>query len=1260
MLLTFSKKLPARFPRSRLLFLLHLLLAGPVLASTILVTSNDGGSGAGTLNDALFQAEDGDIIDCSPIAGQTIGLLSQALPAIGHSAISSTPTLTILGHGVTIDGGSNRSVFSLAQGSATISDFIIQNGRSKGGDGGFGLTGGGGGAGGGGAFYVHQGTALTISTMSLSGNQAVGGAGGAGNATGGSGGGGGGGGFGGGAGGFANNTGASAGAAGGGGGNSGGTSGGRLVGTPNTFSNFGGAGGGGEIPGINGAAAGGSNASNPAHSGGARGTGSATNGAGGGGGAGAASALAPTPPNNGSGFNGFNAIDATSPGTGIGGAGGYGFGTDYTYGVGGGGGGGNGGGAGFGASGGGGGFNGPGGAGGSLGGGGGAGGAATLGGNGGFGAGGGGGGTGGSGGFGGGAGQSGTPAQGGGGMAAGGAIFVHTGGTLNIQSATISGSTVTAGTGGTAGSAYGQDIFLTSGGTINFNLTADLSIHAIGGNYSQGGFVATGSSGVTVNNNSGVTLTVSGSGLSSYVGLFDGVFNINGGNVSIDNDYCLGHSSVAPVLNGGALITTQDITTARNFSLGSSAGTFAPAVSTTLSINGVVSGSGGAFIKSGAGVLSLSQINTYTGTTTVSAGTLALSGSGAIASSASTAVSSGAMLDISGVTTGATLNTTSGAGNIDATGKVLTINQTGSGEISGVISGSAGSLVKNGTSLLILSGNNTYSGGTTINAGTLRASNTTGSATGSGSVGVAGGTLQGGASTAAVAGAVTLDTGAVAPGLGSSAGVLAVDSYTQNGGTLALNAFADGTCDTLAVTHGATLSGGSLNLTFGSVPSASGTVYTLLTATSIAGTFASVTGIPAGYHYRIDYGTTAVTLTINSTPVMTTSGGATAWIESNNLTVTSIPVTIDTGVTVSDSDNTTLASATVSITTGFQASEDLLAFTTNPATMGNISGSYTPGTGVLALSSTGATATLAQWQAALASITYNDTTQPPTGASRTIGFALNDGSDASNTATKTINLTTVNHPPIFTLGSDPSWPAGTHGLKTATSFASVTGFGQSSESGQAVLTYHVTDTTDVGGVIDGGTSGILIQNDGTLLYSLSGQSGTATISVTLQDDGGTSNGGNDTSPTQTFHITVADGWNLSISLDDNTHGTHFFEGGGPVDYTIAVENIGSSDAHGTSVQDLLPTQLSDSSWTCSPIGASTCTASGTGDINDTVTIPINGGLIYHVTAIAPTAPEAAISNTATVTTVVAETDFNLSNNSATSVDTLGIYKDGFE
>ena len=272
---------------------------------------------------------------------------------------------------------------------------------------------------------------------------------------------------------------------------------------------------------------------------------------------------------------------------------------------------------------------------------------------------------------------------------------------------------------------------------------------------------ATGNTTINANLAGAAGLTKSGTGTLTLGGsnTYTGGTSITGGTVVASSSTAFGNSTGAVTLDPGTgnTITLQSgaasLSISNNFTL--SSGTAAwDTNSNTTTLSGAISGAG-ALTKNGLGNLTLAGQNSYTGATTISAGTLTLSGG---LNNSSVTVTGGALNQTSTGTiagTGATFTLTSGnatlAGSNTYTGST-TISagtlQIGAGSTTGSLSTSSaitnngtlsfnrsntitqgtdfasvisgtGNLIQAGTGNLVLSGNNTYTGSTTISAGTL-------------------------------------------------------------------------------------------------------------------------------------------------------------------------------------------------------------------------------------------------------------------------------------------------------------------------------------------------------------------------------------------------------------------------------------------------------------------------------------------------------------------------------------------------------------
>ncbi len=256
-------------------------------------------------------------------------------------------------------------------------------------------------------------------------------------------------------------------------------------------------------------------------------------------------------------------------------------------------------------------------------------------------------------------------------------------------------------------------------------------------------------------------------------------FTISGNPITLAGGISVSGTMTIPVISAELIMSgTQTISTPNGASL---------------TISGVISGSGGITkTAGGAGVLLLTGANTFSGGFQQNNGTVRLAGAGTLGSSSGSVNISGGTLDLNG--TSQTVGLFNGGGTVhnNATGTASTLT-IGNGDANGggfsgtLADNSSGTgtvaLVKTGSGTQVLSGASTYSGGTTVNAGTLQLGTEANQALGTGAVTVnSGGTLH-------------LDRNTLA------------NNLTLNGGTLAGdNGFGDILNGTVSLTATSTVS----------------------------------------------------------------------------------------------------------------------------------------------------------------------------------------------------------------------------------------------------------------------------------------------------------------------------------------------------------------------------------------------------------------------------------------------------------------------
>ncbi|MCK6617987.1 MAG: autotransporter-associated beta strand repeat-containing protein [Cyclobacteriaceae bacterium] len=274
---------------------------------------------------------------------------------------------------------------------------------------------------------------------------------------------------------------------------------------------------------------------------------------------------------------------------------------------------------------------------------------------------------------------------------------------------------------------------------------------------------------LTKSNSGALTL----SGTNTYSGgtsLTGGTLNINSASAIGTGSFAINAGTTIDNTSSGAITLTTNntqnwngdftFTGTQNLNVGTGAVTLSGNRQVTtaggiLTVGGVISG-GFRLTKAGAGTLTLSGANLHSGTT-LSSGTLNINSSTALGSTSSTFIINGGTIDntTSGaITTGdypqswagdfvftGTQDLNLGTGAVTLTANRQITTNAGNLTVGGIISGGFG-LSKSGAGALTLTAANAFTGGTTLNAGTLNINNAGALGTVAGTFTINGGTIN--------------------------------------------------------------------------------------------------------------------------------------------------------------------------------------------------------------------------------------------------------------------------------------------------------------------------------------------------------------------------------------------------------------------------------------------------------------------------------------------------------------------------------------
>jgi autotransporter-associated beta strand protein len=452
-------------------------------------------------------------------------------------------------------------------------------------------------------------------------------------------------------------------------------------------------------------------------------------------------------------------------------------------------------------------------------------------------------------------------------------------------------------------------------GTLNFTaLTGRITLTSLAGlgttNFSSDALISGGISGGIVNVAGNLNSTISGGIVTTFsldtTSVTGGVVTVTGANTATGGTNTVSGGTIrlgddAAVATGGLVVTgpatftsessatrsvSSDVTLGGDITIGDltydgtlnftgeiDLGLATREITTVADATfaGNISGQGG-LNKTGTGTLTLSGTgNTFSGTTDVNAGTLATTGNNVLSSTAGITIANGATVQLGGNETLSSINN-SGTLQLDAT--LTAAITTGTSTLGGLVSGN-GILVKDGAGTLVVDGANTYSGGTTVNAGTLQVGHAT--ALGTAGVSLNAGTFAASSSTGVALANDFMVAGDVTLGDATNAGALTLSGTVTLGTARTLTTAADVTLSGAVSVAGLTKEGSAaLHLSGASTISGDVVVNAGTLATGTATTLGAVSSVTVatGATLKLN-GAETVTALTNDGSILLNSGSLT-------------------------------------------------------------------------------------------------------------------------------------------------------------------------------------------------------------------------------------------------------------------------------------------------------------------------------------------------------------------------------------------------